>query len=120
MAIFVNVSRSTTSNSTPEELQAFTVGVWPVRSPAEYARVVAEIGDAIYGVRGNEIVSAYQIKAITVGDNGRFTVTSDTAGQSAIQTRIGRALPDGFKWKSGEAWPVKFIDIAAFDEAFTE
>jgi hypothetical protein len=109
MAIFVNIPRSTNDQSTPAELELATLGDWPLRGRGQIVDVVAEIGDAIYGVRGNTIVSAYPITAITVTEKHRFRVTASD-NHAAVGNLIGTTLPDELAWKPAEQWPVKLHD----------
>ncbi len=112
MAIFVNVPRTTTAESTATDLHDATVGHWPLRTPAQIVDVIAEIGDAIYGVRANTIVSAYPIKAVTVTEGGRFVITAGPNPDPAQTALIGATLPAGLAWQQGEQWPVKLHDSA--------
>ncbi len=116
MAIFVNVSRTTTPLSKPAELQQATVGDWPFRGETQTLPDIEEYGDVIYGVRRNEIVSAYPIKRIVLNDEQtRFVIVPDTdTDTSTLAGRKGLSLPEELAWRRGQQWPVKLYDSADF------
>lgn len=117
MAIFVNISRSTTAESTPDELRRATIGDWPFRGESQTLRDIEDYGDIIYGVRRNEIVSAYPIKRIVLNDeHNRFVIVPDSDSRDAFDggSHVQKALPDELAWRRGQQWPVKLFDSSDF------
>jgi hypothetical protein len=112
LAVVVNVRRTANQSMSEYRRRDAARAAWPVRGG-----LLDELDDAtvLVAIAGGRLIGRWPVTDWQLDANG-LLVFGLGEPLPADEARVGRAAPVEARWRRGEAWPIKTLPAALFDE----